>query len=128
MGMTTNFITNFDWLLVALIVVVAFISKVGDVLLAERAAGVPITRETWAIAFGMNARGATGIILAGVGLTYGVIDEPIFVAVVVMALITSLVAGPMMSKFLSHHMEMGVGLNAAAVPVQAVNELGEGAP
>ena len=128
MGMTTNFITNFDWLLVALIVVVAFISKVGGVLLAERAAGVPITRETWAIAFGMNARGATGIILAGVGLTYGVIDEPIFVAVVVMALITSLVAGPMMSKFLSHHMEMGVGLNAAAVPVQAVNELGEGAP
>lgn len=128
MGMTTNFITNFDWLLVALIVVVAFISKVGGVLLAEKAAGAPITRETWAIAFGMNARGATGIILAGVGLTYGVIDEPIFVAVVVMALITSLVAGPMMSKFLSHHMEMGVGLNAAAVPVQAVNELGEGAP
>jgi K+:H+ antiporter len=59
-------------------------------------------REAWAIGFELNARGATGIILAGVGLTNGVIDERIFVAVVVMALVTSLMAGPMMSRLLWH--------------------------
>ena len=32
---------------------------------------MPIDREAWAIAFGLNARGATGIILAGVGLPTG---------------------------------------------------------
>ena len=41
-----------------------------------------------------NARGATGIILAGVGLTNRVIDERIFVAFVVMAPATSLISGP----------------------------------
>ena len=47
--------------------------------------------------------GATGIILAGVGLTNGVIDARIFVAIVVMALVTSLIAVPMMSRLLWSH-------------------------
>ena len=55
---------------------------------------MPLDRETWAIGFGLNARGATGIILAGVGRAAGVIDDRIFVAIVVMALVTSLLAGP----------------------------------
>ena len=56
----------------------------------------------WAIAFGLNARGATGIILAGVGLANGVIDARLFVAIVFMAVVTSLMAGPMMSRLLWH--------------------------
>ena len=64
---------------------------------------MPLDREVWAIGFGLNARGATGIILAGVGLANGVIDERIFVAIVVMAVVTSLMAGPMMSRLLWDH-------------------------
>ena len=85
MGMTTNFIKNFDAALALLILVVACVSKVGAVLLGAKAAGMPIDREAWAVGFGLNARGATGIILAGVGLTNKVIDERIFVAIVLMA-------------------------------------------
>lgn len=103
MGLTTNFITNFDWVLVSLILVVACVSKVGSVLLGARLAGMPLNREAWAIGFGLNARGATGIILASVGLANGVIDARIFVAIVVMALVTSLMSGPLMNYFLSHH-------------------------
>lgn len=103
MGMTTNFITNFDWVLVSLILVVACVSKVGSVLLGARLAGMPLNREAWAIGFGLNARGATGIILAGVGLANGVIDDRIFVAIVVMAIVTSLMSGPLMNFFLSQH-------------------------
>lgn len=102
MGMTTNFITNFDIVLVSFILVIACVSKVGAVLLGAKAAGMPLDREAWAIGFGLNARGATGIILAGVGLANGVIDDRIFVAIVVMAIITSLLSGPMMSSLLSH--------------------------
>jgi Kef-type K+ transport system membrane component KefB len=102
MGMTTNYITNFDGLLVLVILVAALASKLGSVLLGAKLAGMPLDRETWAISFGLNARGATGIILAGVGRAAGVIDDRIFVAIVVMALVTSLIAGPMMNWLLSH--------------------------
>jgi Kef-type K+ transport system membrane component KefB len=98
MGMTTNFIRNFDLTLVVLIFAVACVSKIGAVLIGARVAGMSVDRETWAIAFGLNARGATGIILAGVGLSNKVIDERIFVAVVVMAIVTSLMSGPVMNQ------------------------------
>jgi Kef-type K+ transport system membrane component KefB len=111
MGMTTNFITNFDPLLVAMILAVACVSKIGAVMLGALTARMPIDREVWAVAFGLNARGATGIILAGVGLANGVIDARIFVAIVVTALVTSLMAGPMMSHFLR---ERRVTLHGAA--------------
>jgi len=101
MGMTTNFITNFDAAMVALVLAAALISKLSAVLLGARMAGMNLDRTAWAIAFGMNARGATGIILAGVGRTAGVIDDRIFVAIVVMALATSLLAGPMMNLLLA---------------------------
>jgi Kef-type K+ transport system membrane component KefB len=100
MGMTTNYLTNFDWPLVLVILVAALASKLCGVLLGAKIAGMPIDRNAWAIAFGLNARGATGIILAGVGRASGVIDDPIFVAMVVMALVTSLLAGPMMKWLL----------------------------
>ena len=109
MGMTTNYITNFDGALVLLIVVVAFASKLGGVLLGAKLGGMSIDRETWAIGFGLNARGATGIILASVGLSTGVIDERIFVGIVVMALITSLVAGPAMNRLLSERVHAATG-------------------
>jgi Kef-type K+ transport system membrane component KefB len=101
MGLTTNFIRNFDLVLVVVILIAACVSKIGAVLLGAKAAGMPVDREAWAIGFGLNARGATGIILAGVGLTNRVIDERIFVAIVVMALVTSLMSGPAMNRLLN---------------------------
>jgi Kef-type K+ transport system membrane component KefB len=100
MGMTTHFIRNLDLTLAGLILVIATVSKVGAVLLGARAAGMRMDRETWAIGFGLNARGATGIILAGVGLANHVIDDRIFVAIVLMAIVTSLMSGPMMRRLL----------------------------
>ncbi len=103
MGMATNFITNFDPLLLLVFLGAASVSKIGSVLLGAKAARMPLDREVWAIGFGLNARGATGIILAGIGLANGVIDARIFVALIMTALITSFMAGPMMNRLLSHH-------------------------
>jgi Kef-type K+ transport system membrane component KefB len=44
------------------------------------------------VALGMNARGAVGIVLTTVALEYGLIDQRIFVALVVMALATSVLS------------------------------------
>jgi Kef-type K+ transport system membrane component KefB len=115
MGMTANFVTRFDGLLVIILLMAAFVSKVGAVLLGARLAGMRINREAWAIGFGLNARGATGIILAGVGLANHVIDERIFVAIVVVALITSLTSGPAMNALLSHRMAVSVGSKEPAL-------------
>jgi Kef-type K+ transport system membrane component KefB len=57
-------------------------------------------REALAIGFGMNARGAMGMILASVALAHRLIDERIFVALIVMAVVTSLVSGPIMHRMM----------------------------
>src|SRR5690606_38627835 len=53
-------------------------------------------RQSLAMGFGLNARGAMEIVLALLALQYGVIGERLFIALVVMALATSLIAGPLM--------------------------------
>jgi Kef-type K+ transport system membrane component KefB len=52
--------------------------------------------DALAVGFGMNARGAMEIILGLIALENGLIDEKLFVALVVMALVTSMTSGPLM--------------------------------
>jgi Kef-type K+ transport system membrane component KefB len=101
LGLTTSFVRGFDLALFAFVLLAAIASKVAGVLLGSRLAGLPLDRETWAIAFGLNARGATGLVLAGVGREAGLFDERVFVALATMAFLTSLMAGPAMRFLLS---------------------------
>jgi Kef-type K+ transport system membrane component KefB len=50
-------------------------------------------RKALAIGFGLNARSAMEIVLASAALDYGLIDERIFVALVIMALATTVISG-----------------------------------
>ena len=100
MALRTDFIEAFDPVLVITVVVFALVSKLLSVVLGVKLAGLPIGREAWAIGWGLNARGATGIILASTGLQTGIIDDEVFVALVVMAIVTSILAGPMMIRAL----------------------------
>ncbi len=52
----------------------------------------------------MNARGAMEMILASIALEHRIIDEGLFVALVVMALVTSILSGPVMSLLLAQRM------------------------
>ena len=58
-------------------------------------------RESLAVGFGLNARGAMEIILGTLALNAGLIDVKMFVALVVMALLTSMISGPMIKRFIS---------------------------
>jgi mannitol/fructose-specific phosphotransferase system IIA component (Ntr-type) len=59
-------------------------------------------RESWALGFAMNARGAMEIILGLLALQAGVIDNQLFVALVVTAIGTSALSGPVMLRILRH--------------------------
>lgn len=98
-GLRVDFAAHFDWALVLTVLVIACAGKVLGCALAARLAGLP-AREAWALGMGMNARGAMEIILGLLALQAGLIGERMFVALVVMALVTSMIAGPAMQRIL----------------------------
>ena len=99
LGLRVDFARSFDLRITALVVVIATVAKVLGCSFGARLGGLG-WRESAAVGFGLNARGAMEIILALLALEAGVIKEPIFVALVVMAVVTSLISGPMMKRLL----------------------------
>lgn len=97
-GLKVNFFLNFDFFLTLTLVVVATAAKVTGSALGARAAGMG-KLESKAVGFGMNAHGAMEIILGLLALEYTLITERTFVALVIMAIITSVISGPLMSVY-----------------------------
>lgn len=98
-GLKVDIAANFDWKLVLAVLIVACLGKLVGCVLGARAVGVA-SHEAWGIGFGLNARGAMEIILGLLALQAGVIGERLFVALVIMALFTSIISGPMMQRVL----------------------------
>lgn len=94
-GLSVDFGKNFDPLLCTLVLALACVGKVFGCAIGARLGGMA-RAEAWATGFAMNARGAMEIILGLLALQRGVIDERMFVALVVMAIGTSMLSGPMM--------------------------------
>jgi Kef-type K+ transport system membrane component KefB/mannitol/fructose-specific phosphotransferase system IIA component (Ntr-type) len=94
-GLKVNFVTRFDLGLVVLLLVLACIGKLIGAVIGARWGGME-RREAWAVGYAMNARGAMEIILGLLALEAGVIRQRLFVALVVMAIVTSAMSGPMM--------------------------------
>jgi len=98
-GLMVDFVSNFNLIAVVVVFVLATIGKLSGCYWGGRLAGLD-KRECWAIGYAQNARGAMEIILGLLALQFGVIDEPMFVALVIMALVTSMLAGTLMQKVL----------------------------
>ncbi len=107
-GLRINFITSFDLVAVLIIMVVAIVTKTCGCYLGARWAGLS-KREGWAIGFGMSARGAMEIVLGQLALRAGLITDKLFVALVVMALVTSLISGPAMQRILQRKKKRHLG-------------------
>jgi Kef-type K+ transport system membrane component KefB len=99
-GLRVNFILNFDLMLTIIILAIAFAGKIVGSGLGTRLGGFS-WKESLAAGFGMNARGAMEIILGLIALENGLINEKVFVSLVIMALITSMTSGPLMKWSLS---------------------------
>jgi len=88
-----------EWVALAAIVAVAIAGKVGGSTLAARFVG-----ESWpeaaAIGVLMNTRGLTELIILDVGLQMHVLPPELFTPMVLMALVTTLMATPVLSLLL----------------------------
>jgi Kef-type K+ transport system membrane component KefB/mannitol/fructose-specific phosphotransferase system IIA component (Ntr-type) len=99
-GLHTNFVANFHLGVTAVILGVACLGKVVGAGLGARLGGMD-ARTSIGVGLAMNARGAMEMILGILALQAGLIREPMFVALVVMALVTSLISAPAIRMIIS---------------------------
>lgn len=99
-GLRINFVTNFNLHLTLIVIAVACLGKLLGAGWGARLGGMD-RRTAWGVGLAMNARGAMEMILGLLALQAGLIREPMFVALVVMALFTSLVSAPAIRLLIS---------------------------
>jgi Kef-type K+ transport system membrane component KefB len=90
------------WAITALVIATAIAGKWGGSMLAAR-----ITGESWrdatTIGVLMNTRGLTELVILSVGLSLGVINGTIFTIMVLMALVTTFMATPILALVRPDH-------------------------
>ncbi|MGD0305403.1 MAG: cation:proton antiporter [Candidatus Acidiferrales bacterium] len=104
-GLRVNFVANFNLPVTLTVILVACAGKLLGAGLGARLGGMD-SRTAWGVGLAMNARGAMEMILGLLALQAGLIKEPMFVALVVMALFTSLVSGPIMHALIRSRKEI----------------------
>ncbi|MGH2784899.1 MAG: cation:proton antiporter [Actinomycetota bacterium] len=94
--------SGYLWAVTGLVIATAIAGKWGGSMLAAR-----ITGENWkdaaAIGVLMNTRGLTELVILTVGLELGVITTTLFTIMVIMALVTTLMATPMLAVISPHY-------------------------
>ncbi len=83
------------FVLLAVILVIAVAGKLGPAYAVSRACGLQ-PRESATVAALVNTRGLTELIALNVGLADGLISQRLFTVLVLMALITTLMTGPLL--------------------------------
>ena len=112
-GFKVNFIQNFDWFVTTVIICTACITKIVGAALGARLSGLS-RHESLMVGYGLNPRGAMGIIFSTIALDTEIITPTIFVALVIMTLFTSMISGPMLNR-LQHYQIQGRFENAVCV-------------
>jgi Kef-type K+ transport system membrane component KefB len=87
------------WLACALVLVAAVAGKLGGCFLGAKLTGQS-AREAASIAALMNTRALMGLIAINVGLELGLLTPPLFTMLVIMALVTTAMTGPLLRWWL----------------------------
>lgn len=90
-----------EWGLCALIIFVAIVGKFGGAFIAAKFCGLK-TKSSVALGFLMNTRGLVELIVLNIGLDLGVITPTLYTMLVIMALVTTLMTGPLMKLIKGH--------------------------
>jgi Kef-type K+ transport system membrane component KefB len=98
-GLRVDLGQHFDLSLALLVLGVATAAKLLGAGMGAWIGGLH-PREALAVGVAMNARGAMEIVLASAARDCGLIGEGVYVALVLMALVTSLAAGPILGRLL----------------------------
>lgn len=79
-----------SWRLVVSVLVVAFLAKVVGGYAGGRLAGLE-SQQSWALGFGLNGRGIMELVIANIALANAFIGQQLFTALVLMAVVTTMV-------------------------------------
>ena len=104
-GMRTQvgLVSGFDeWLLCALIILVASLGKFGGTLLAARLTGSE-WREALSLGVLMNTRGLMELVVLNIGLDLKVVSPTLFAMLVIMAVVTTLATAPLLHLLAVRH-------------------------
>ena len=99
-GLKADFARDFVLAIVLLVFLAACAGKIMGASMGAWLGGIS-GGDALAIGFGLNARGAMEIVLASAALDYGLIDKRIFVALVIMALATTMISGTMIQRLIT---------------------------
>ncbi|MER5218902.1 cation:proton antiporter [Streptomyces flaveus] len=128
-GFRLDLVHNLDLVFFGWLFVLACVVKFGSVWLGARLAGKSPSWSTH-FAVAMNARGGPGIILASVTFGAGIINGRFFVALVLLSILTSQLAGAWLTRALSSDPALFSSdrppPRADAVPGQTVREPASG--
>jgi Kef-type K+ transport system membrane component KefB len=86
----------YDWALCGLIILVAIAGKLGGSMLMSRLTGMNWSRS-FAIGVLMNTRGLVELVVLNIGYDLGILSGRIFAMMVLMALVTTFMTGPLLS-------------------------------
>jgi Kef-type K+ transport system membrane component KefB len=87
-----------DWLICLVIIAVATAGKLGGSALAARLTGMK-WRESLQLGALMNTRGLMELIALNIGYDMGILSQRIFTMLVIMALVTTIMTGPLVTLF-----------------------------
>jgi mannitol/fructose-specific phosphotransferase system IIA component (Ntr-type) len=95
-GLRYDFLVEFDWFIVTFVTVVSIGAKFLGAWLG--AWGTPLSRtDRVSIGIAFTPSGMTGIVVADIALEYGILTAPFFIGIVVSAIASSLLVGPLLS-------------------------------
>lgn len=101
------------WLAFGLVLLAAVAGKFGASALVARWTGLP-WRESFALGALMNARGLVELVMLNVGYELGVLPPAVFAMMVLMALTTTVMTGPLLDLFLGRGEKAKAGSPARA--------------
>ncbi len=93
-----------DWLWCGLLIAIATAGKLGGCTLAARWTGMP-WRESFALGTLMNTRGLMELIVLNIGYELGILSERVFTMLVIMALVTTFMTGPLLHAILKRRQD-----------------------
>jgi Kef-type K+ transport system membrane component KefB len=88
-----------DWVVCAVVILVAALSKLLSGAAAARLTGLP-WRQAASLGALMNARGLVELIVLNIGLDLGVLTPTLFAILVIMAVVTTLMTAPVLNALL----------------------------
>jgi Kef-type K+ transport system membrane component KefB len=89
------------WLLCAVIILVAIAGKLGGSMLMSRWTGMTWSRS-FSVGVLMNTRGLVELVVLNIGYDLGILPGRIFTMMVLMALVTTFMTGPLLSLVKNH--------------------------